>query len=136
MIGHYLMFNRNCAEALETYANALDAKVSHVQKYGDMPTNPNFPIAEADKGLVLHARFELDGMEIMCADSKERAARGENMYVSITTPDEAYVRRAWDMLAQGGTVYMELTPSFFAKAHGSLQDRFGVNWMFTVPAQR
>lgn len=132
MIGHYLMFNRNCAEALQTYVKAFDARISEMQKYGDMPPDPNFPVAEADKGLVLHARLQLGGAEIMCADSGDRNTPGDNMYLTVTTGDEELVRRAWEMLAQGGEVFMELTPSFFAKAHGSLRDRYGVSWMFTV----
>lgn len=132
MIGCYLMFDGRCAQALAVYEEALGAKVTQMQTYGDMPPNPAFPIAERDKGLVLHAKLPVEGFEIMCADSKERMTPGDNMYVTITTGDEAMVRRAWDILAQDGKVYMELQPSFFAKLHGSLRDRFGVNWMFTA----
>jgi PhnB protein len=42
------------------------------------------------------------------------------------------VRRAWAALAEAAKVFMALVPSFFAKLHGSLRDRFGVNWMFTA----
>jgi PhnB protein len=126
------MFNRNCAEALETYAKAFDAKIGEINKYGDMPPNPAFPVAESDKGLVLHARFSIEGTEIMCADAHGQSENGTNMYVSITTPDAVKVKKAWDILKTGGEVYMELTPSFFASLHGSLRDRFGINWMFTA----
>lgn len=126
------MFNRNCAEALETYAKVFNAKIEEMQKYGDMPPNPAFPIAESDKGLVLHARLNLDGTQLMCADASERSVNGTNMYITITTPDAALVQKAWDTLKEDGEVYMDLAPSFFAALHGSLRDRFGVNWMFTA----
>lgn len=132
MIGHYLMFNKDCMEAIEVYEKAFNAKIIEIQKYGDMPPDPAFTIPASDKDLVLHARLRLDGMEIMCADSSERITRGDNMYVSITTNDTAYVQKAWDVLKQDGEIYMELTPSFFATLHGSLQDKFGINWMFTA----
>ena len=132
MIGHYLMFDRNCAEALEFYAKAFDGKITEKQTYGDMPPNPSFPVSEADKGLVLHSRLVIDGMELMCADKSECPTYGDNMYVTVTTNDEAKVRRAWDLLKDGGEIYMDLAPSFFAAAHGSLRDRFGINWMFTA----
>lgn len=131
MLGHYLMFNRNCAEALDVYVNAFDASISVKQTYGDMPPNADFPVSEADKGLVLHAQLVIDGSVLMCADSVKVRA-GNNMYVEYTTHDGAIVQKAWDMLKDGGEIYMELAPSFFAAAHGSLRDRFGVNWMFTV----
>lgn len=132
MLGHYLMFNRNCAEALLVYEKAFDAKITEIQKYSDMPPTPNFPIPEEDKGLVLHARIQLDGEEIMCADASEPGKIGNNMYVSITTKDAAFIQKAWNVLKQDGEIYMELTESFFAVLHGSLRDRFGINWMFTA----
>jgi PhnB protein len=132
MLGHYLLFNRNCEEAIRTYEKALNAQIAEIRKYGDMPPNPDFPISDADRNLVLHARLQLDGMEIMCADSAGRSKSGDNMYVSITTKDVALIQKAWDILRQDGEVYMELTPSFFAALHGSLRDKFGINWMFTA----
>ena len=131
MTGHYLMFNRNCAEAFELYSKAYNAEVSEIQKYGDMPPNPAFPIADSDKNLVLHARMVIDGTEIMGADSR-RGQSGDNMYITVTSKDKAYVEKAWDLLKQDGQIYMELTQTFFAALHGSLKDRFGINWMFTV----
>ena len=132
MLGHYLMFNRNCEEAVKTYEKAFDGKIVEMQKYGDMPPNPAFPIPDEDKNLVLHARMQLDGMELMCADSSEKSTRGDNMYVSITTKDAELVEKAWSILKQDGEIYMELGPSFFAVLHGSLRDKYGINWMFTA----
>jgi len=132
MLGHYLMFDRNCAQALEAYAEAFGVVVTDKQTYGDMPASPDFPVAEEDMGLVLHSRFVIDGVEVMCADSAERNKAGSNMYVSLTTKDAALVHRAWDVLKQDAEIYMELTPTFFAAGHGALRDRFGINWMFTA----
>ncbi len=132
MIGHYLMFDRNCEEALQTYEKAFGGKITEIQKYKDMPANPNFPIPASDMELVLHSRIVIDGTEIMAADSAGKSGAGSNMYVSITTKDAALVKKAWEILAVKAEVYMELTPSFFAELHGSLKDQFGVNWMFTA----
>jgi PhnB protein len=54
------------------------------------------------------------------------------MYITITGKDPALIRNAWDTLKEGAEIHMELRPAFFAALHGSLQDRFGVNWMFTL----
>ncbi len=132
MIGHYLMFNRNCDEAVKTYEKAFNGKIVEMRKYSDMPSNPAFPIPDEDKNLVLHARLQIDGMEIMCADSSGKSTKGDNMYVSITTEDEKLVEKAWGLLKQDGEIYMDLSPSFFATLHGSLRDKYGINWMFTA----
>jgi PhnB protein len=127
------MFNRNCAEALELYAKAFDAKITEVQKYGDMPPDPNFPITDSVKNLVLHSRLKIDGMEFMCSDASEGVTSSDNMYISVMTEDRRSVQKAWDELRPGAQkIYMELGPVFFALLHGSLRDKFGINWMFSV----
>lgn len=132
MIGHYLMFEGNCAQALATYERAFDAKATHVQRYKDMPPNPNFPVSEERKAWILNSRLQIAGSEIMCADGSATLQQGNNMYVTVTTQDAAIVQKAWDILQEGGEVHMPLQPSFFAVLHGSLRDAFGINWMFTA----
>jgi len=131
VFGHYLMFDRACAQAMEAYKEAFCGEILEMEKYGDMP-DPGFPVAENDKDLVLHARLKIGDTEIMAADSGHRRCPGENMYVTVTAADGAAVHKAWDALKQDGEIYMDLTPTFFAALHGSLRDRFGINWMFTV----
>jgi PhnB protein len=126
------MFNGKCKEALALYEKAFNIKINELKRFGDMPPNPNFPISEDKKDFILHSKFVLDGMEVMCSDSSGEIQSGSNMYVSITTKDETLVKQAWDILKDAGKIYMELQPSFFALAHGSLQDKFGISWMFTV----
>lgn len=132
MIGHYLMFEGNCAQALATYELAFGAKTTHVQRYGDMPPNPNFPVSEERKQWILNSRLQIAGSEIMCADGSAGMQQGNNMYVTVTTQDVATIEKAWDVLQEGAEVYMPLQPSFFAVLHGSLRDAFGINWMFTA----
>ncbi|MFV0464693.1 MAG: VOC family protein [Lachnospiraceae bacterium] len=132
MLGHYLLFNRTCAEALSFYEKVFDTKIVEMGKYGDMPANPAFPISEEDKGLVLHSRIVIDGTELMCADASNGSTSSDNMYVSLMTQDAELVQKAWDRLKEGGHIYLDLSPSFFAVLHGSLQDKFGINWMFTA----
>jgi PhnB protein len=126
------MFNRNCAEALELYEKAFGAKITEMQKYGDMPSNPAFPVDESDKDLVLHALMRIDNMEFTCCDASGQCVSGNNMYVTVTTKNQNFVQKAWDALSDGAEIYMKLTSSFFAALHGSLLDKYGISWMFTV----
>ena len=133
MIGHYLMFNNNCQEALDAYEKIFGAKILHKQTYGDMPPNPDFPVAVEDKGLVLNVQFEIAGTVIMASDVGQFAAdKGNNMYVTVTTEDKGLVTKAWEVLKEGGEVINDLQPTFFAELHGSLRDKFGISWMFSV----
>lgn len=132
MIGHYLLFSGNCEDALRTYEKAFDTKVIVMQRYRDMPDSPEFPIPDSDRNLVLHSRIVVEGAEIMCADSRQVPTAGNNMYISITLSDAEKVQKAWDILKDGGEINMELAPTFFAKLHGNLRDKYGINWMFTA----
>jgi len=133
MIGYYLMFNNNCQEALEVYEKALGAKVLDKQTYGDMPPNPDFPVAEEEKGLVLNVNFEIAGTVLMASDVGQLSAdKGNNMYITVTTDDKELVTKAWEMLKAEGEVINDLQPTFFAELHGSLRDKFGIGWMFTA----
>jgi PhnB protein len=132
MIGLYLMFNRTCEKALKTYEDAFSTKATMVQKYKDMPPNPNFLIPEGDMDLILHSRIVIDGTEIMCADSSMERDAGDNMFVNVTSEDSELVKKAWSVLSNNGKIIIDLNPTFFAKLHGHLQDEFGINWMFTA----
>jgi PhnB protein len=54
------------------------------------------------------------------------------MYITLTSSNAEMIKQAWDTLKKDGKVYLELNPTFFAKLHGHLQDKFGTNWMFSV----
>lgn len=44
MIKPYLMFNRECDEAFKSYQKAFVGEMVAMQKYGDMPPSPDFPV--------------------------------------------------------------------------------------------
>lgn len=132
MLGVYLSFNGNCKEALKLYEEAFNAKIEESLNYKDVPSTENFEVKEEMKDWILHSRISICGSTIMCADSYLPTTSSNNTYVSITVNDEELVRKAWEVLKDGAIIYHELAPSFFATAHGSLKDKFGINWMFSA----
>lgn len=133
MIKPYIMFNRECEEAFTLYQKAFDGEMLAFQKYRDMPPNPDFPIAESDKDLVLHVELKLtENGVIMGADGKRTLADAEKVHISVELDSGEHAQKAWNMLTDGGIVHMDLQPTFFAKLHGAVKDKFGISWMFTV----
>ncbi|MGG3469730.1 VOC family protein [Neobacillus pocheonensis] len=133
MIKPYLMFNRECEEAFKWYQKAFDGEMILMQKYGEMSSDPNFPIAESDKNLVLHAQLKLtDSGIIMGSDGNRDFPDSQKVVISVELNSEERAKNAWNVLADGGTILMDLQPTFFAKLHGSVKDKYGVSWMFTV----
>lgn len=133
MIKPYLMFNRECEEAFNWYQKAFDGEIVAIQKYGDMPPNPDFPVEESDKNLVLHAELKLtETGYIMGSDYKQDLQDAGKVSLSVEINSEERAISAWNILKDDGIIHMDLQPTFFAKLHGSLKDKFGVTWMFTV----
>jgi PhnB protein len=133
MIAPYLMFNRQCDEAFKMYQEAFDGEMVSIQKYGDMPSNPEFPVADNDKDLVLHAQLKLtEAGFIYGSDGGRDFGNGSKVSISVELDSEERAQKAWEALKEGGSVYMDLQPTFFSKLHGSVQDKYGVTWMFTV----
>ncbi|MBE6185450.1 MAG: VOC family protein [Bacillus sp. (in: Bacteria)] len=133
MIKPYLMFKRECAEAFKMYQEAFDGEMIAMQKYGDMPLNPEFPVAEDDKNLVLHAQLKLtESGSILGSDGKRDYQDSGKVSISVELDSEDRAKKAWNILKDGGTIHMDLQPTFFAKLHGSVKDKYGVTWMFTV----
>jgi PhnB protein len=55
--------------------------------------------------------------------------------LSLTLPTEADVDRAFAALADQGRVDMPAGKTFWSARFGMVTDRFGVQWMVTVPPQ-
>jgi PhnB protein len=133
MIKPYLMFNRECEEAFKWYQKAFNGEMVSIQKYGDMPPNPQFPVPESDKDLVLHAQLKLtETGYILGSDGNREFPNGEKVSISVELDSEERAKNAWNVLKEDGAIRMELQQTFFSKAHGSLRDKYGVTWMFTV----
>ncbi|MDM5155579.1 VOC family protein [Bacillus sp. DX1.1] len=133
MIKPYLMFNRECEEAFKMYQKAFDGEMVAIQKYGDMPPNPEFPVNESDKNLVLHAHLKLtESGYIMGSDGNRDFQDSEKVCISVDLDSEERAINAWNILKEGGAIRNDLQPTFFSKLHGSVKDKYGVTWMFTV----
>lgn len=133
MIKPYIMFNRECEKAFQLYQKAFDGELISIQKYGDMPPNPSFPVAESDKNLVLHAELKLtDSGTIMGSDGSRNHQDGGKVSISVELDSAKRAQNAWNLLKEDGTIHMNLQPTFFATLHGSVKDKYGVTWMFTV----
>ncbi|MHA6251735.1 VOC family protein [Oceanobacillus sp. CAU 1775] len=127
------MFNRECEKAFNLYQKAFNGEIITIQKYSEMPANPDFPVAETDKDLVLHAEWRIsESSTILGADMKRQTSDSGKVAISIELNSQEQAKNAWTMLSDGGSIQMDLQPTFFAKLHGSLKDKFGVTWIFTI----
>lgn len=131
----YLMFNGRCEEALNFYKTALDAKIDMLMRFKDSPEPPQPGCTPTDANKIMHASFSVNGSTAMASDGMDATPpKFEGFTLSVTAKDDPEAARFFTALAEGGTVRMPLTKTFFAKSFGMLVDRFGVSWMIIVPA--
>ena len=121
----YLNYAGTCEEAFRLYEKELGGKITVLRRHADAP-NPNLP--EDWKEKVLHAQIELGNATLMGADVPT-AQPVRSAYVSLTVDSAKEAERLYEVLQQGGEVFVEMDETFFAKRFGMLRDRFGTSWM-------
>ena len=126
----YLIFNGNCREAFEFYAQALDAKIAAITTYGEMPGGSGeFPAGERHR--ILHVRLEHPNWVLMGSDSHPNMGYDgmAGISLSLQLASVAEVDRLFAALSGGGQVTMPPDRTFWSERFCMFKDRFGVDWM-------
>lgn len=132
----YVFFGGRCDEALEFYKKAIGAQVDFLMRYKESPhPTPPGMLAPGYEDKVMHTTFRVGDSILMASDGcgEKLAFAGFNLALSVATEDEA--KKAFDALAEGGQVKMPITKTFWSPAFGMLTDKFGMNWMVSVPGK-
>jgi len=130
----YLCFNGNCAEAIGFYEEAFGVKAK-VLRYSDAPPSEGYQLSPGTENFVMHACLtNRKDYTVFMADVPPNMSLsfGNGMSISVELDSIDSVSSAFNALKVGGTVTMELQQTFWSKYFGSLQDKFGVNWMIAV----
>ncbi|AKU92671.1 VOC family protein [Vulgatibacter incomptus] len=126
----YLNANGKADEAIPFYEKALGAKVTTLMRFGDaMPDCP-----AALKNQVMHAALQVGDATIFLSDGAPDGAKaqpGGTVDVALDFDDAAQARGSFDGLSKGGTIVQPLGDAPWGGLFGALQDRFGIDWMFT-----
>lgn len=134
-INPYLTLNGNGQDAVKFYEHAIDAKVLHIQTFGDMPPNPEFPpLAEEAKDRVLHAHLKVGETDLMISDTfpGQPFETGSQVSISITMSTVEKSEEVFGKLQDGGKVNMPLQKTFWSPAYGMVTDKFGVSWQVST----
>lgn len=128
----YLNFNGNCREAVEFYAEVFETEKPQIMTFGDTPPNPEYPLPEEAKNLVLHTRLNINGSNVMFSDTFPGSpfVKGNNISLAIVSNNEDELKSYFHKLKEGGNISMELQETFWSKCYGQLTDKFGVEWLF------
>ena len=60
---------------------------------------------------------------------------GTRVYLSLTNPDAALMRARFEALAADGSIGMPLEQQVWGDEFGLVKDRYGIEWMISIPAE-
>ena len=134
MLELYINFKGEAKEAIAFYEDVFDTKCQNLMTFGEAPEDPEHPINDEIKDLVMNASIIIEGTYVMISDVPDmfgfEVTEGNNLSLVVSTDDDEKIDRLFKRLSEGGTVTMPLSETFWAKKYGSLKDQFGIHWMF------
>jgi len=130
----YITFNGNCELAFNFYKSIFGGDFSHIGKFKDMPKDPKYPVAEADKNKIMHVSLPIGkGTILMGSDTggelPEGFIQGNNFSISINTESRKEADRLFDGLSHNGKIIMPMNNTFWNSYFGMFTDQFGIQWM-------
>lgn len=130
----YLFFGGRCDEAIAFYTKTLGAQVEALMRYDQLPDST--PTGNLPKGFehkVMHATLRIGETALHVADGNTSALSFVGFSLALTLSTEEDVRRAFSALAEEGKVEMPLEKTFWSRCFGMVADKFGVDWILSVP---
>lgn len=128
MVVPFLNFNGKCSEAIDFYEKAFNGQNKLIMRYKDAPPNPDFPILDEMKELVLHAEMTMAGTRFSFSDTLSNVIPGNIISLAATFDTVEEVVSIFNQLKIGGEVLMELEPQFYSPMYGWVKDKYGVDW--------
>lgn len=132
----YLNFPGTTREALQFYETVFGTKIAMMQTFGETSFMPNVP--DPVKPKIMHAQLPItDAVHIMASDAVPGfgppVSYGNNFHISVVANDKAEADRVFAALSAGGRVAMPLANAPWGPYFGMCSDRFGVQWMVSLP---
>lgn len=129
----YLFLYGRCAEALEFYKGVFGGSYE-AMRVGDSPVSGEMPPGSENR--IMHASFTSGEISFLCSDGREEKTvdpDAGNISLALSFEDETRGRKIFDGLAAGGEVRMPIEPAFWGGKFGMVVDKFGTEWMMTLP---
>lgn len=130
----FINFDGTCREAVDFYANVFDSEVQGLMTFDDMPPDPDYTVADADRDKIMYCSVSIGGTDVMFSDVPDDMpyTQGNNISPVVGMSGEAAVRRVFDRLKESGNVEMELEKTFWSELYGMVTDQFGITWQLMV----
>lgn len=132
----YVNFPGTTAEALKYYEGVFGTKIVMMQTFGETPFVPNVP--EGAKNKIMHGQLPIsESVHLMASDANcgmgPPVTIGDNFQISVVAKDKAEADRVYAKLSEGGKTTMPMANAPWGPYFGMVQDKFGINWMVSLP---
>jgi PhnB protein len=140
----YLNFAGNAEQAFTFYEQVFGTRILMKQTYGDTPFVKDAP--EAAKEKIMHIQLPItESVHLMGNDAVEGISppfkvctkpyvNVPDVHISIVADDKAEADRVFHALSgDGGTVVMPIANAPWGPYFGMCVDRFGTQWMVSLP---
>lgn len=134
----YIYFNGDCREAVEFYAKVFRTELPQFMSFGDAPPDPEIPVPEEAKKLIMHTQLNICGSNVMFSDAFPGTPfiAGNNISLTVLSKDVDEIKSFFDALKVDGTVGMELQETFWAKCYGLVTDKYGILWQLSCESEQ
>lgn len=124
----FILLDGHAQQAIEFYQEVLGAKLLFKQTAGEGPQNPDAPMSEEAKARIAHSVLRVGETDFFVADLEEGQVLhpGNGINICITADNTAEAEQLYHSLQKGGSVGIELGPTYFSPAYGMVTDKFGV----------
>jgi len=130
----YLFYSGRCEEALNFYHEKLGAQIEMTMRFNESPDpTPPGMLESGFENKIMHSSFTIGGARLMASDGCDSQSNFDGFRLALTVATEAEAHQAFNALADGGTVQMPLTKTFWSPCYGMVTDKFNVGWMVMVP---
>lgn len=134
-VSPHLTFDGQCEAAFQLYARTLGGTIVRMLPYSSSPMAHDVPPEWHSR--IFHASLMVGNIRLIGADALPASYRQpQGFFVVLNLDSPADARRAFDALADQGTVQMPLQATFWSPACGAVVDRFGVPWEIAADSPR
>ena len=136
-VSFYLNFQGQTEEAFALYAEAFNSEVSMLQRFSEVPQNPEAPLPDDELNLIMHAEMTIMGGAVLMATDMLKSMGhqvriGNNTTINLEPDTLEEAQRIYDVLSVDSTEGMPIAPMFWGAHWGVLLDKYGIRWMFNV----
>ena len=127
----YIFFKGNCREVMEFYKSIFGGELT-LRTYGDV----NAASEQTPAEYIMHAALDNGEITIMASDTAQASEKAAKVTLSVGGTDEQKLRTIFDRLSEDVTVTYPLKKEFWGDIFGNLTDKFGVEWMVNITADK